>query len=240
MKRIHLAETDSTNRYLRELPPGDEELLVVTTDYQTAGRGQGTNTWESERGRNLLFSMRMGSQGVPAARQFLLSMAHALALHEALSRLCTHISIKWPNDIYWRDRKMGGTLIEVRVGSQGIRDCIVGTGIDVNQSTFLSDAPNPVSLLQVLGHEVDREQLLAGIIESQTRLLDLLAAGRYASISQMYHAALYRREGFFSYRDSNGEFEARLKRVADDGRLMLVDRDDHQRCYWFKEVQYII
>ena len=239
MKIIRLSETDSTNHYLRQCVEGDEEV-VVTTDFQTAGRGQGTNTWESERGQNLLFSMRVGGQGVAVARQFLLSMAHALAVHEALSRHTGNVSIKWPNDIYWLDKKIAGTLIEVNVGRQGISSLLIGTGINVNQEVFRSDAPNPVSLRQIVGHSVDREQLLHDIMESQQKYQRMLAAGEYKQIVGSYHERLYRREGYHPYRDAQGPFEARLERVADDGRLLLIDKDGRHREYRFKEVQFII
>ena len=239
MKIIRLSETDSTNHYLRQCVEGDEEV-VVTADFQTAGRGQGTNTWESERGQNLLFSMRVGGQGVAVARQFLLSMAHALAVHEALSRHTGNVSIKWPNDIYWLDKKIAGTLIEVNVGRQGISSLLIGTGINVNQEVFRSNAPNPVSLRQIVGHSVDREQLLHDIVESQQKYQRMLAAGEYKQIVSSYHERLYRREGYHPYRDAQGPFEAQLERVADDGRLLLIDKDGRHREYRFKEVQFII
>ena len=143
---IRLQTVDSTNRYLHDCPPvGEEEMTVAVADYQTAGRGQGTNTWESEAGANLLFSLMVHPCWMPVGRQFLLSMAGALALKETLDAYIDFVTLKWPNDVYWRDSKLSGTLIETTVNSRGIGRCIFGIGLNVNQREFRSDAPNPVS-----------------------------------------------------------------------------------------------
>ena len=114
MKRtiIRLQETDSTNRYLRDMQDKSlTDITVVVADYQTAGRGQGTNRWESEAGKNLLFSLRIHPTMLPVSEQFLLSMAGGLALHETLQTYADGFTLKWPNDIYWYDYKVSGTLI---------------------------------------------------------------------------------------------------------------------------------
>lgn len=160
MKVIRLKEVDSTNRYLhdcQQLPDGQSVLVVA--DYQTAGRGQGSNTWESEPGKNLLFSLAIQPKFVPVRRQFLLAEAEALAIKEALDSYTDGITLKWPNDVYWQDRKISGTLIETSLSAGAVKRCVFGTGIDVNQREFYSDAPNPVSLYQILGHEVPLDEL---------------------------------------------------------------------------------
>ena len=201
-KLIRLSETDSTNRYLRDYTPAaDEVLTVCVADYQTAGRGCGSNTWESERGKNLTFSVLTHPTGLAPARQFTLSMAGALALKQVLDSLVDDITLKWPNDIYWRDRKLSGTLIETSVSGSTIRDCIFGIGLNVNQHQFLSDAPNPVSLCQILGHEVATEPLLQHIIESFEAWMQILADGGEAHILNNYRNSLYRKEGYHRYRD---------------------------------------
>ncbi|MBQ9646449.1 MAG: biotin--[Prevotella sp.] len=227
---IHIPETESTNDYLRT--HRSDADVAVWTDFQTAGRGCGTNTWESEPGRNLLFSLLIHPREVRAAEQFCISMAMSLAIVDALSAYVGEgLSIKWPNDIYWHDRKLCGILIECQISGQHIRDCIIGVGLNVNQQRFLSDAPNPVSLRQILGCEQDREALLQRILEAFT--LSGTDAGRYRSL-------LYRREGLHRYRDSAGVFRAALQTVEDDGHLVLRDEAGATRRYAFKEVQFII
>lgn len=230
---IHLPETNSTNSWLREHDDADD--VVVWTDYQTAGRGQGSNSWESERGQNLTFSILIHPQEVKANEQFRLLMAESLAVCETLQQCLEGITIKWPNDIYWHDCKISGTLIECRLAGATIKDCILGTGINVNQRAFVSDAPNPVSMWQILKHETDREELLHQLLHNFEQQLQQLA-----TVSRRYHERLYRREGFFPYRDAMGSFKAELVGVEDSGHLVLRDDQGRERRYAFKEVTFII
>lgn len=240
-KIIRLQEVDSTNRFLRECKEeDDEEMVIAVADYQTAGKGQGTHTWESEAGKNLLFSIKVHPRWVPVRQQFLLSMAEALALKDALDTYVDGITLKWPNDVYWNDKKISGTLIETSVDSGGIKSCIFGTGINVNQNEFLSDAPNPVSLCQILGHEVDRDELLEKILDAFEKYYELLRRADYMDVSGIYHLALYRRKGFHRYEDADGVFEGAFVEVEDDGHLILHDKQGVIRSYAFGEVKYIL
>lgn len=248
-KIIHIEETDSTNRWLRDYTSGastdspcqsvesgaslDAPVAVVVANYQTAGRGCGTNTWESERGKNLLFSVLLHPKDVAANQQFRLSMAVSLAICEALDNLIGNVSIKWPNDIYWRNGKICGILIEQTLQGNSIKDCIVGVGLNVNQQRFVSGAPNPVSLWQICEQETDREALLRDILVRLERILGEPVRDRYLS-------RLYRRQGFHPYVDSSGVFMAEIADVEDDGHLVLSDDSGSVRRYAFKEVQFII
>ena len=232
---IHIGETDSTNRWLME--HGGDDDMVVWADYQTQGRGCGTNRWESRRGENLLFSVLMHPLTLEARFQFRISMAVSLAIIDALtsqlSLPSSQFAIKWPNDIYWGDKKLCGILIENQLTGQHIKRSIIGVGLNVNQVEFVSDAPNPVSLSQITGQRHDRNALLAAVIEALPADPSVVDADRYRSL-------LYRREGYHPYRDTNGTFEARLVDVEDDGHLQLCDRQGHERRYAFKEVEFII
>ena len=205
----------------------------VWADYQTAGKGQGTNSWESERGKNLLFSILYHPQDIPANRQFQISMAVSLAIADALGEQIGDVSIKWPNDIYWRNAKIGGILIENRLMGQTIKDSIIGVGINVNQLQFHSDAPNPVSLWQIHGHETDRETLLRSILDRFSLYINKDVKSRYVNM-------LYRRKGFHPYCDKDGAFMAEFKDVEDDGHLVLSKENGQQCRYAFKEIQFVI
>ena len=111
IRHIHLEETASTNDYIKGVAFEADEMVVVSADWQTAGRGQGVNRWESERYQNLLFSLMARPSFVAVQQQFVLSMAGALAIKGVLDHITPDIRIKWPNDIYWRDRKISGTLM---------------------------------------------------------------------------------------------------------------------------------
>jgi BirA family biotin operon repressor/biotin-[acetyl-CoA-carboxylase] ligase len=238
---IYIKEVDSTNRWLRDYQPAtDEELTVVWTDYQTAGRGCGSNTWESEEGKNLTFSVLIRPQAVPAKDQFILSMANALALKETLDSYVDGITIKWPNDIYWHDRKICGTLIETSLRGSDIKDCIIGTGLNVNQQQFVSDAPNPVSLAQILGQEIDRKEVLHQVIARMDALFTQVAQGTWTEIRSRYRDALYRKGEVHSYRYPDGtEEQLLLLDVTDDGYLLLLQPQRGELLsFAFKEIAF--
>ena len=231
---IHINETDSTNNWLAKNCTGGQSPCAVIADYQTAGRGCGTNTWESEREKNLLFSVILHPEKLPANKQFQISMAISLAIVEAVGQLVGDLSIKWPNDIYWRNGKLAGILIENRLQGSFIKDSIIGVGLNVNQREFRSKAPNPVSLWQITGQETDREQLLRDILQALDRYM------ADAALGGAYRSQLYRRKGFHPYADKDGAFMAEIVKVEDDGHLQLIDDSGQQRRYAFKEVQFII
>ena len=239
MRVIRLDTVDSTNTYLHA-HRGDEDVVVVAARHQTAGRGQGGNRWEDAEGQNLLFSIQIRPVEVAIDHQFVLAMAEALALKRALDAYADGMELKWPNDIYHRDRKLSGTLIETAVSGGRLKRMILGTGINVNQRRFTSDAPNPVSLSQITGSDESIDHLLERILQAFDDYYRRVLEGDYAGISREYHEALYRHKGFYRYRDKDGEFDAELVGVAYDGRLSLRDSEGRQRSYAFKEVEFII
>ena len=255
---IHIDETDSTNRWLKNRQPSQrhtlaertanskqptansQQLTAIWADYQTAGRGCGTNTWESERGKNLLFSLLLHPENLPANEQFQISMAISLAIVDALGQLVGDLSIKWPNDIYWRNGKLAGILIENTLKGSFVKDSVVGVGLNVNQREFRSKAPNPVSLWQITGQETDCEQLLRAILQAFDNLIDTRESAPSVPFKARYMKMLYRRKGFHPYTDKDGAFMAEIAGIEDDGHLLLTDDNGQQRRYAFKEVQFVI
>ena len=244
---ICLDETDSTNNYLTALCDSDEhvkELSTVVADFQSAGKGQRGNSWESEKGRNLLFSFVMYPDFVKAREQFILSEIISLSVKEALDCHISDVSVKWPNDIYWQDKKICGMLIENVLNAEGcVARCIAGIGLNINQQAFLSDAPNPVSLSQITGKEEDLHAVLTDVLLFVSRYYEDLKHNPEVFtqyLSEKYNQSLYRREGVFPFRDAQGLFHASILRVEPDGRLHLLDTEGNERSYLFKEVQFII
>ncbi len=237
-KIIKLQETDSTNSYIYNNVKETE--IVVTAEHQTAGRGQAGNSWESEASQNLLFSIKISPKTIPANRQFFLSIVGALALKATLDAFGDGFSLKWPNDIYWNDRKISGTLIENSIKGKFIKDYIFGVGVNVNQRQFYSDAPNPVSLFQIIGKETDREELLANILKHFDYYYDFIVYGRWNELLSIYNSNLYRRQGTYFFEDKTGIFEAEIREVAPTGHLILRDKNNRHREYELKEVRFII
>ena len=234
---IHIDETDSTNRWLVANRTEGQNPCVVVADYQTAGRGCGTNKWESERGKNLLFSMLIHPTEIPVNKQFVVSMAVANSIAAVVAKFVEKrtVSVKWPNDIYIDDKKVCGILIENRLQGGVIKDSIIGVGLNVNQLCFVSDAPNPVSMANITGRQFDREQLLRELLETfDEEWADL------EGVRERYLQQLYRRKGFFRYRDAYGECTAEIVTVEADGHLVLQDVDGRTNRYAFKEIQFVI
>ena len=239
---IHISETNSTNNYLQSLCSKQkvEELTVVVADFQTSGRGQRGNSWESDSGKNLLFSIVIFPEFLEARRQFLISQIISLAIKEELDTYTTDISIKWPNDIYWKEKKICGMLIENDLMGRNISQSIAGIGININQETFHSFAPNPVSLRQITGKEFDLFEILKNIVLRIQSYYSLLKKGNTESIVCQYEMSLFRKEGMHRFKDANGEFLALIICVEPEGRLILEDEILNKRGYMFKEVEYLL
>ena len=136
--KFYIKETDSTNNLIRKMMQ-DENLpegFLVYTDFQTAGKGQPGNTWESEAGKNLLFSIVLYPHEIPIHEQFVLSEIASLSIKNILAKYTDGISVKWPNDIYWNDRKIAGILIENSLKKNEINYSIIGIGLNINQTIF--------------------------------------------------------------------------------------------------------
>lgn len=244
---LHIVELDSCASTSTELAamPQAPSGTVVATRCQTAGRGQRGNSWESEPGANLTFSLLLRPESISAQRQFEMSMLVSLAIVGVIDRLLppyARAHIKWPNDIYVDDRKICGILIENSLSGSRIDRAIVGVGLNVNQTVFLSDAPNPVSLASVTG----RRTLLGPLLrEVAAAILD--AVGSYvpdrdaAVLKSRYMSELWRCDGArYPFIDvASGErFNASIEDVAADGTLTLLAAEP--RKYLFKEVVFVL
>lgn len=239
MRIIRTEEVTSTNDYIRQQ---DEHLTLCWAESQTKGRGQKGNSWESEKGRNLTFSFLLHPERLPAGKQFILSKAVSLAVVEALRTTGTQARIKWPNDIYVGDRKICGILIEHDLSGDGmIRRSVVGIGINVNQQRFLSDAPNPTSLLLETGRICDREALLAAFIDRFTDFYHIVCHDpENGLIDDAYLELLYRKGEWHRYRDAEGCFEGRITGIGPEGELLVEKRSGAVNGYRFKEVSYLL
>ena len=229
---MYIKTTHSTNSLIKEMlakgewPEGEE---FVYAGYQTAGRGQTGNGWESEADKNLLCSILL-----PADKNlYFLNIAVSVAVIRLLGEPFT---IKWPNDIYYRDKKISGILLENAIVGSEIKYSIAGIGLNVNQTKFISDAPNPVSLKQITGKEYDIDRMMNDLLKAVREVL----VEPEETIWAAYKAHLYRREGFWPFEDKNGSFQARIEDILPTGEIVLRDQVGNQRIYHFKQVRYIV
>ncbi len=245
MKILRVALTDSTNSDLARRADTLEAPALLIAGAQSAGRGQRGNSWEAEPGMNITMSLLLRPVHVAPANQFALSRAVSLAIVETLDPLLEgtphRAMIKWPNDIYVGDRKIAGILIENTISSTVLVQSIIGLGLNVNQTRFVSDAPNPVSLKQLTGRDLDVNALAERLAEA--------IAGRVGAItgsahqSEAYMSRLWRRHGLWRYRDTaTGRlFRASIVNIDPDGRLHLQpEGEPSPRAYYFKEVEAIL
>ncbi len=239
-------EATSTNSVLAAAADRLEHGTAVAAHKQTAGRGQRGNSWESEPGKNLTFSLLLKPKALPAARQFEISQIVSIAVAQVLrEELGTDdVKIKWPNDIYYKDKKIVGILIENSLTGAAIERSIAGIGINVNQATFHSDAPNPISMFAISGHERALSPLLARFVSRIVGDFDAYEAAPDPEVlSARYRAMMWRGEGYWPYRDClTGEtIQARIADVAPTGHLTLAPpAPASTRTYAFKEVAAIL
>jgi len=143
------------------------------------------------------------------------------------------LSIKWPNDIYWKDKKVAGILVENAIVGSEVKYSIAGIGLNVNQTEFKSDAPNPISLKQIYGTDFVVDELMQKLYAEVQRTWE-------EDVWAEYKAHLYRREGFWPFEDKNGKFEAAIQDVLPTGEIVLRDTNGQIRQYEFKQIKYIL
>ncbi|MBF0649689.1 biotin--[acetyl-CoA-carboxylase] ligase [Dysgonomonas sp. GY75] len=240
---IHLVdEIDSTNNYMKSLllKQKVKEGTIISADFQTGGRGQRGNGWMSENGRNLLFSIVLYPYAVKANEQFLISQVVSLAVADFLRKYTDGITIKWPNDIYWREKKICGILIENAIEGDQIKESVCGIGINLNQESFDSSLPNPVSLKQITGEYYKQSIMLGEVRELLFSYYEQLRRGEIQIIVENYRDSLFRKTGYHLFNDNTNDFIARIKNVAPDGTLILETESGDERRFAFKEVRYVL
>ncbi len=235
---IHLSEIDSTNSFLKEWLVSKKltDPIVVSTDRQLAGRGQRGNTWHSEPGKNLTFSIAV-NPNIPAGEQFWLNQAVSVAIVLYLSSLGIEAKVKWPNDIYVGDRKIAGILIENLIRGQLICQTVVGIGLNVNQQSFLIDNARPVSLSQLL----DKKFNLKLVLEELSKLvIEQLFLFKKVNMQALYHLHLYGKDIQRRFRDKDGRsFDGTIIETEPTGRLVIRLADGSIKKFVFKEIEHI-
>ena len=240
---VRLDEASSTNTELKLLQQKNPlpEGSMVMTEFQTSGRGQAGNSWYSGKGKNLLFSFLLYPRFIQAKDQFIISRIVSLAIIRVLQQYTENITIKWPNDIYWNDKKIAGILIENCLMGQHIEYTIVGIGLNVNEDDFPTHLPNPVSVKQITGDVFDREILLLLLRYEFLMLYQSVESGDVAPIEREYMRHLYRKDGPHWFTDAEGRFKATIKTVLPSGHLVLATYPDkEERTFAFKEVSFEI
>ena len=241
-KLIRLSSVGSTNTYLKELIScnvNEIEGVVVIADNQTDGVGQRGSNWEVESGKNLTFSVLL-KPNLAVENQFYLSKIVALALIAFLSKLNITAKIKWPNDIFIDDEKVGGILIENTVREGKVVNTIVGIGLNINQDKFNANLLNPTSLKLKTGENY----LLKDLLEQLLNYLDSFYMNfktnkNNASITEQYLKNLYRINQVASFEINGNRINATIIGVSNNGMLQLKIKNDVQ-LFDLKEVKFLL
>jgi len=219
-----------------DLPEGS----VIYTNYQSAGKGQVDNKWESEDGKNLLISIVLYPSMINPSDQFLISMAISLGVCDFTKRYVQDCSIKWPNDIYVKNDKIAGILIENSICGDKIKKTIAGIGLNINQQKFLGDAQNPVSLSLLTGLNFDLGICLSQLTSDLDRRYKQLISENFTQIRNEYISLLYRLDEWNDYCDKSGRYKGCIKTVSENGRLQIEKQSGEIVKYSFKEVEFIL
>ena len=239
---VRLEQTDSTNAYLqRRQSECDIRNWVVSADEQTAGKGMGNNGWESEVGKNLTFSLAVDMGFLPAERQFLLSQAVPLGIIEVLDELlpAETLSIKWPNDIFYENRKLAGILINSTIKASMMDVSIIGIGLNVNQMQFQDWPTHPISLKMISGKDFDLQPLLEQIAERIITKVEQLKTDP-TSIEQDYLKRLFRYHTWADYEVGGEVLRLFMTGIDPFGRLKLVDEQQKLHQYEIKQIRFLI
>ena len=241
-KLIFKKNLTSTNTYIGQLLKNEKvpEGTVVYTNYQSAGRGQAGNRWESEEGKNLLISVLIFPSMIKPADQFIISMAISMGICDFLNRYVSACSIKWPNDIYVNNDKIACILIENSIMGNNIEYSVAGIGLNVNQDRFLSGAPNPVSLKVLTGTDYDLTTCLIQLGSDLDRRYKQVISESFDLIRNEYVSKLYRLNEWFNFRFQEGIFTGRILSVSNNGRVQIERKSGLSGEYSFKEVEFIL
>ena len=242
-KLVTLKEVGSTNNYLKELLSNSKPLIegtVIMAENQFAGRGQMQNGWFTEAGKNLTFSLLLKPKFLALNNQFDLNRAVSLGVYDTLVPfLGGQLKIKWPNDIYYADYKIGGILIENLVQGTQIRHAVIGIGLNVNQDQFPENLPFASSLKQILHQDYDLSGLLGEICVNIESWYIKLREGKQELIRNAYLQALYWFNEHKAFKKKGQFFVGRIIDVNPDGPLIINVGDNNNQSFQFKEVEFL-
>lgn len=238
----HIETVDSTNKEIIRRYKADAIIspLVVTAKYQTTGKGYENNYWESEKGKNLLFSIGFKPYNILPAQQFILSQIISLAIKDTINSYLpdNNSQIKWPNDIYVKNKKIAGILIQNFIKDQEIDLTVIGVGININQKQFLSLTPNPTSLFLETAKKSNPCSLLTEILKRFEEHY-LLALTNPDKLKTTYMASLLRFNEFNHYLLKGKKIRGKIIDVSSHGYLIIETADSKKLSFDFKEIEYI-
>jgi BirA family biotin operon repressor/biotin-[acetyl-CoA-carboxylase] ligase len=239
---ITIQHVDSTNNYLKDLLSNSKPLpegTVIMAESQYAGRGQQNNRWHSDPGKNLTFSLLLRPAFLPIAQQFDLTRAVSLGIIEALEPILgNNLKIKWPNDIYYHDKKLGGILIENILQGSQIKNSVIGIGLNINQEVFPLEVPKAVSVKQILHRDYDLRFILSEICKNIEAAYLSLKSNRFEDVRNAYMARLYWLNEDKMFKAKGHVFNGMITEVKENG-LLVVNSGSEASEFNQKEIEFL-
>ena len=235
-----LHSVDSTNNYAMGMVHAGlaKHGMSWFAEVQTAGKGQRGKTWKGAPKENIALSIALQPKKLYSGHKFALSMAIALASFDLFSTYAPdETKIKWPNDLYWRDRKAGGILIENVFQGNNWKWAVAGIGININQSEFDPSLSNPVSLSQITGHDHEILGLAKQLYDLVMKRFNELTHRDSFELSKEYNQHLYKLNASVRLKKESRIFETTVKEVSLEGQLITVDAMEHH--FDFGEVEWL-
>lgn len=233
-------EVESTNSLVREMIKNGEltENTAILSGFQKKGRGQGSNMWFSDEGKNILASV-FCKLDLPVKDFFMISMVTALSIHELMLEYGIETKLKWPNDIYFGDNKLGGILIENNISGTILLHTIIGMGININQDLFPDSIPNPTSMYRILNRELNPKEIFNRLL---TLLEDNLKALSHEghSLVEKYNQVLYRIGEWHEFKEGSNTYIGKINLVKRSGEMVVEDQLGNSKSYLFGDVEFVI
>jgi BirA family transcriptional regulator, biotin operon repressor / biotin---[acetyl-CoA-carboxylase] ligase len=240
---ITLDSVDSTNSWLKNLLSNSEPLpegTVILAEHQFAGRGQTNHSWVSEAGKNLTFSILLKPGFLSPDKQFDLNKAVSLAINDVLFKYFPHqATIKWPNDSYVDNEKIGGLLIENIIQGEKLKYAVIGIGMNINQVNFPDAVKNVTSFHKILHKDYDLKILLTEICSAVEARYLQLSAGKIEKLNSEYLNRLYRYNEISQFTVNGIVQNGKICGISPEGYLK-VQIEDEVRQFGLKEIQFVI
>jgi BirA family transcriptional regulator, biotin operon repressor / biotin---[acetyl-CoA-carboxylase] ligase len=241
-KIIHLTETESTNTYAMDVvaKTNPSEGICILADYQTGGKGQIGRYWHSEACKNILVSYIFYPISLQVQDQFYLNIISGLAVRDVVATYVSSVKIKWPNDIYIEDRKIAGILVQNTLRETSIKSTIIGIGLNVNQTIFPIDIPNPTSLSLLTDKVFDIQEILS-LLSSRLEFYYLnLKSGQHPLLMATYLTHLYRKDEWAIFKDDHDHiFKGKITGIEAQGRLKIELEDGRLQVFGFREISFV-
>ncbi len=238
-KALYLPTCHSTNETAASLLVGNKHIngSVIYTDYQSKGKGQRGNSWESESGKNITLSVILNTAFLDIKNHYYLTIITSLAIHEFLRDYLKHsLYIKWPNDIVCQNSKIAGILIENYIRSSSIEWCIVGIGLNINQTEF--ETEGAVSLANICNQKFDRQELMELMLRKIEHYYDRLKREELFGLKKEYLQHLYWKDEVHVFQSEGTYFNGRILGISEQGKLHM-ELEDGERYFDLKEVKFI-